>query len=202
MNPRALMHDDDLLVYFDATQEARHAALLRVNEMAKAMVERIRARVASQVPDEDGVLPGPSRLRIVLGEDHEDKTVKQRNFLHKAVFPQIADQAMFADGSRFEWRVWKEMFRSRFLGFRWEMNAEPRWDEKRSCFVTPKRKTPHKVRVSTEDLSIKQYSEYIDLVIDTAVLEYGVVFRFIAEERDAVRYVRPVRAKKGQEVQA
>jgi hypothetical protein len=34
------MHDDDLQVFFDATQEARHAAVLRVNEMAKAMVER------------------------------------------------------------------------------------------------------------------------------------------------------------------
>lgn len=202
MNPRALLHDDDLVVYFDPTQESRHAALLRANEIAKALVERVKAKAAGQVPDEDGVVPGPSRLRIVVGEDHEDKTVKQRAFLHTAVFPQIAEQARFEDGSRFVWQVWKEMFRSRFLGFRWEMKATPRWDAEQGRFVIPKRKTPHKVRVSTEDLSIKQYSAYIDLVIDTAVVEYGVVFRFIAEEREAVRYVRPQRAKKAEGAEA
>ena len=60
----------------------------------------------------------------------------------------------------------------------------------------PKRATPHRERVSTEDLSVKQYSEYIDTVIDTAALEMGVRFVFNAQEREAVRYRKPVRRQK------
>ena len=33
------MNDTDLVLFFEPTQEARHAAVLRINEMAKAMVE-------------------------------------------------------------------------------------------------------------------------------------------------------------------
>ncbi len=133
------------------------------------------------------------RVRIDIGEDEEDLTIKQRGFLHKAVFPQIAEQVTFEDGSRFEWRVWKEMFRARFLGDRWVMKAIPRWDKATGRWITPKKRTPHKVRVSTEDLSIKQYSAYIDTVIDTAVADYGVTFHFIDFEREEVRWKPPAR---------
>ena len=44
-------HDDDLVLTFDATQEARHAAVLRLNEMARAMVERAKANAAGQQPE-------------------------------------------------------------------------------------------------------------------------------------------------------
>lgn len=135
-------------------------------------------------------------VRIRIGEDDEDLSIKQRGFLHKAVFPQISEQVTFPDGTRFEWRVWKEMFRARFLGDRWVMRAVPRWDAKQGRYVVPKRKTPHRERISTEDLTMKQYSEYIDLVIDTAVTEFGVQFVFIAEEREAVRYRAPERKRK------
>ena len=107
----------------------------------------------------------------------------------------VRDIPTFPDGQRFEWRVWKEMFRGRFLGDRWVMRADPRWDRELGRYVIPKRKTPRRERVSTEDLSIKQYSAYIDIVIDTAVAEFGIVFDFVAAEREAVRYVKPTRRK-------
>ena len=56
-----------------------------------------------------------------------------------------------------------------------------------------------KVRISTEDLSIRQYSDYIDKVIAYGADELGVVFRFLAEEREAVRWKPKARkARAGQ----
>lgn len=188
-----LLHDDDIVLVFDATQEARHAAVLRLNEMARAMVERARANVAGQKPDEDGEIPGPGRMRIVLGFDRDDKSAKQRRFLHGVVLLQIADQVVLPDGARYAMPVWKEFFRARFLPDTWESRKAMRWDAKKCAMVQAKRATPHRVRISTEDLSVRQYSDYIDKVIDTAVSEYGAVFDFVVAEREAVRYTRPAR---------
>jgi hypothetical protein len=198
----AMLHDDDLVLVFDATQEARHAAVLRLNEMAKAMVERSRANAAGQPADEDGVVPGPGRLRVVLGFEREDKSSKQRRFLHGVVFPQIAEQVTLPDGTRYAAPVWKEFFRSRFLPDVWVSRKAIRWDPKLCALVQAKRATPQRVRISTEDLSVKQYSQHIDRVIDTAVTEYGVTFDFDAAEREEVRYVKPARRKAAEKVSA
>jgi hypothetical protein len=143
-----LLHDDDLLLTFDATQEARHSAVLRINEMARALVERTRANAAGQQPDEDGVLPDPPRLRLTVGLDRDDKSSKQRRFLHGIVMTQIADQVVMPDGSRYVSAIWWEHFRRLFLPDRWESRRLP----------GAKRATPHRVRISSESLSVKQYS--------------------------------------------
>ena len=187
------MHEDDVELVFEATQESRHTSMVRANDIARALVDRARSKAVLQQPDEDGVVPGPARLRIVVGIDHDDLTTKQRAFLHAAVFPQIAEQYAFPDGARFVAAVWKEHFRARFLGDRWVNKRIPRWDAKLGQMVLPKRATPHRERVSTEDLSVKQYSNHIDRVIDTAVAELGVVFVFNPREREDVRYRKPVR---------
>lgn len=135
------------------------------------------------------------RARFRMEEAEDDLSIRQRGFLHKAVFPQIEEQYRHPDGSRTEWRGWKEYFRARFLGDRWVLKRVPRWDAKLGRMVLPKRKTPHRERVSTEDLGLKAYSEYIDVVIDTATLELGVQFVFLPSERDAVRYTPPARKR-------
>jgi hypothetical protein len=161
-----------------------------VRKVARLAYDRALAMVA------DG-----KRVRMLAAEAEDDLSIRQRGFLHKAVFPQISEQVTFPDGTRFEWRVWKEMFRARFLGDRWVLRAVPRWDIKTGQWIKPKRKTPHRERVSTEDLGLKAYSQYIDTAIDTAVLEFGVVFVFLPSERDAVRYVAPARkSSKSKEV--
>jgi hypothetical protein len=183
---RQLMHEDDVVLYFEDRAQC-HGAILRANEIAKAMVAGA---------------DHPKRWHLILGEDRDDITIRQRGFLHKAVFPQIAEQVTFPVGTRYTWQVWKEHYRARFLGDRWEMRATPRWDDKAQRIVQPKRATPHRVRVSTEDLSVKQYSEYIDRIIDSAAAELGVIFDFVAEEREAVRYRRPVRPPKVEQREA
>lgn len=139
----------------------------------------------------------PVRFRVA--EDQDDITTRQRGFLHAAVFPQIAEQVVMPDGTRYTADVWKEFWRKRFLPDRWELRKAIRWDAEKGQMVQAKRATPHRIRVSTEDLGIKAYSEHIDKVIDTAVLELGVVFEFRPNEREGVRYVaKPRKAKQQQ----
>jgi hypothetical protein len=144
----------------------------------------IEITAAGQQADEDGVVPGPGRLRLVLGFDRDDKSAKQRRFLHGPVLGQISEQAVVA-GVRYAMPVWKEHLREKFLGFTWECVRRP----------GQKRATPRKVRISTESLSVKQYSEYIDKVLAYAATDLGVAFDLDPIEREEVRYVRPKRVK-------
>lgn len=122
----------------------------------------------------------PVHVKLEVWED--ELTARQRGFLHAAVFPQVAEQVR-VNGERFVPEVWKEYFRKLFLGSRYVMQKLP----------GQKKSVPVKVRVSTEDLGIKAYSEYIDRVIAHAATEFGVAFVFRADEREAVRYVPPKR---------
>jgi hypothetical protein len=106
-------------------------------------------------------------------------SAKQRAFLHGAVLPQIAEQVYVGEKrERYVADIWKEHFHRRFIPDRWVMRKLP----------GAKRATPHRERVSSESLGVKRYSQWIDQIIDTAIVEYGVVFDFVAEEREAVRY--------------
>ena len=137
-------------------------------------------KAAFLIDDFDG-----QRITATTHIEEREWKFEQRRFLHGPVLGQIVEQAK-ADGQRFVMAVWKEYYRAKFLGFRWEHYKLP----------GQKKATPRKVRVSTEDLSIKQYSEYIDKVLADAATEFGVVFDLDPAGREAVRYVRPVRAKK------
>lgn len=193
---RSLLHEDDVVLYVAPSREALHAAARQLYEVAKTKI----AANDTEWTDADGEVH-QRRYRFVFGEDREDLTVKQRGFLHAAVFPQIAEQVTFPDGTRFTAKVWKEFFRERFLGDRWVSKRGLRWDAKEGRAVPSKRSTPRKERVSTEDLSIKQYSEYIDRVIDTATVEYGVAFVFEEREREDVRW-KPTKRRAGVEAKS
>lgn len=194
---------DTSTLLFAATQDARHATLLRANEMARAMVERAMAKQASAKPDEDGVLPETDALFIALGVAERDITAKQRGFLHAAVLPQIAEQVRMPDGTRYVAHVWKEHLKDLFIADKWDMVRLPFVkDRKTGAWKPSKKKAPVKRRKSTEDLSIKGYSLFIDQCIAHATTEWGVVFRFDADERESVRYVKPARVAKKEAVAA
>ena len=168
------------LIRFAGSRDGAHLAVKEIYDQAKTLVALQK------------------RVKLTCEEAEDEISIRQRGFLHKAVFPQIAEQVVLpADmgGGRLDWRVWKEIFRARFLGDRYVLKAVARWDAKLGRVVIPKRKTPHRVRVSTEDLGVKRYSKYIDTVIDNAVVDYRVHFVFIAEEREAVRWVAQPRKK-------
>lgn len=164
------------------TREEAHQAVTHGYALARSIIENGRA------------------VKVHIAEDQDPITVKQRAFLHAAVFPQIAEQVV-VNGERYTAEIWKEFWRKRFLPDQWENRKAIRWDARQGRMVQAKRATPQRVRVSTESLGIKAYSDYIDKVIDTAVLELGVVFVFKPGEREAVRYVAKPRKAKAPQAQ-
>lgn len=154
-----------------STREEAHEAIMQGYLHAKALLA-------------DG-----KRVQISVGEDADPITLKQRRFLHGPVLSQIAEQVRVG-GERYVMEVWKEYFRKLFLADRFEMHKVPRYDKTLCQLVNPKRATPIRVRVSSEDLGIKKYSEYIDKIIAYAATEWSVAFKFDPLERDSVRYVR------------
>lgn len=93
------------------------------------------------------------------------KTDKQRKFLHGYILMAIANQAA-PNGVKFPMQVWKEHFRNEFLGFKTVTTTNP----------LTRKKSRKRVRVSTEDLGVKGYSEYIDRVAAFAATELAVEF--------------------------
>lgn len=132
------------------------------------------------------------RVLISAAEVQDDLSMRQRRFLHGPVLGQISEQVRMPDGTRYVMAIWKEHCRSLFLGDRWEVITVPGRFTKTGKPFTKRRK----VRVSTEDLGLKAYSQYIDQVIANAVTEWGVEFRFLVGEREAATYTAPVRKHK------
>lgn len=93
----------------------------------------------------------------------DDITAKQRGYLHAVVLTEIACFAR-VNGQQFPMKVWKEHFRSEFLGFEVVTCINP---------LTGK-KSRRRVRISTEDLGIRAMAEYIDRVIAFAATDLGV----------------------------
>lgn len=142
------------------------------------------------------LLADGKRVEVSVREVEDEITIRQRGFLHAAVLPQIAEQVVMPDGTRYTPAIWKTHLKELFIPDRWDMVRLPFViDRKTGAWKPSKRKVPVKCRKSTEDLSIKGYSDFIDKVIAHAATEWGVVFRFLAEERDAVRYTPPARKR-------
>lgn len=97
---------------------------------------------------------------------HEDaKTDRQRRYYHGVVLKTIADQA-HPNGAQFPLAVWKEHFRKEYLGHKTVTAINP---------LTGK-KSRRRVRISTEDLGVRAYSQLIDRVSAFAATELGVTF--------------------------
>lgn len=105
------------------------------------------------------------RLAISIVEAEDAKSDQQRRYYHGVVLTEIAEQAK-ANGQKFAMPVWKEFFRDKFLGFKVKTFTNP---------VTGK-KSRRRVRISTEDLGVKAYSNLIERVTAFAVTDLGVEF--------------------------
>lgn len=177
------VHETDLVLYAVATPVAMRAAMVQAFEFAKSRcfppedVELIDAETGEVMT---------RQLRIVIGPDMDPMTVKQRGFYHGVVLKQLAERARDEDGIAYPLHVWKEHCRKKFLGtngLRWESYKAP----------GEKRARPHAVRISTEDLSIKQYSELIDKVMAWAAVDLHVEFDIDPREREQCRWKRKPR---------
>ena len=102
-------------------------------------------------------------LTVELRRFEDAKTDRQRAYYHGVVLKSIAQQAR-PNGQQYPLAVWKEHFRKEYLGFKTLTHKNP---------ITGK-KTRTRVRVSTEDLGVKGYSQLIDRVSAFAATELGV----------------------------
>lgn len=105
------------------------------------------------------------RLELEIRQHEDAKTDRQRRYYHGVVLKCIADQAK-PNGCQYPLAVWKEHFRSEYLGHKTVTTKNP---------LTGK-KVRRRVRVSTEDLGVKGYSQLIDRVSAFAATELGVRF--------------------------
>lgn len=134
------------------------------------------------------ILDNGGQVELRVGPALDTITIKQRGFLHASVLPQIAEQVFVGEKrERFVSDIWKEHFHKMFIPDKWEMRKLP----------GAKRATPHRVRVSSEQLGVKRYSEWIDRIIDYAVAELNVEFVFKPNEREEVRYVGKKKQQQG-----
>lgn len=138
------------------TREEAHEAITRAYVVAKTLLM-------------DG-----RRVRISVGEDNDPISIKQRCFLHGPVLTQISEQVR-VEGQRYTIEVWKTYFKRLIL------ERKPKYEMVK--MPGAKRATPRRVWHSTEKLSIKQYSQFIDEVIAHAVNEWSVSFHFLVGER-------------------
>lgn len=139
------------------------------------------------------LLDNGEQVLLTVGVAIEPVGIQQRKFFHGPVLTQISEQVRVR-GERFTTDVWKEHLKNLIL------EREPKYEMRK--LPGAKRATPRRVRRSTEELGVRAYAKFIDEVIDYAVLEWGVVFRFEMNEREAVRYVAPSRLKKAQPAHA
>ena len=146
--------------------------------------EGLNAKFRAAYTHAQMMLRNGEMVQLKCGPADEPISIKQRGFLHAAVLPQIAEQAYVGEKrERYTAEIWREYYHRRFIPDRWVMKKLP----------GAKRATPHRERVSSESLGVQRYSQWIDQIIDSAVVEHGVVFEFREGEREAVRVV----AKRG-----
>jgi len=144
------------------------------------------------------LLDNGEQVELRVGPALDPITIKQRKFLHGAVLKQISDQVRIPlfdskgqlTGKTELWPVdqWKLVYNERFL-FHWEMRRGEVVDKKTGVRRVAKKRTPHKVYVSSESLGPKKYAIWTDQIIDDAIVQYGVTFEFEPSEREGARYM-------------
>lgn len=128
--------------------------------------QQAHASLSGQVwPWAKSMLAAGHRLVLEVRLAEDAKTDGQRRFYHGVILAEIAKQAT-VNGQRFPLAVWKEHFRSEYLGFKTVTCTNPMTGKKHR----------RRVRKSTEDLGVKAYAQLIERVTAFACTDLGVEF--------------------------
>lgn len=128
--------------------------------------QQAHAALSGQVwPWAKSMLLAGHRLDVEVRMHEDAKTDGQRKYYHGVVLTEIAKQAR-VNGQQFPLAVWKEHFRSEFLGFKTVTYTNPMTGKKHR----------RRVRKSTEDLGVKAYATLIERVTAFACADLGVEF--------------------------
>jgi hypothetical protein len=108
---------------------------------------------------------GADRLTVVVEPEEDTLTAQQRKYYHGVILTEITQQVK-PNGQAFPFKVWKEHIRETFLGDEIQTVLNPLTGESKRV----------KIRISTEDLSVAEYSVLIEKVTAWAVTDLGVMF--------------------------
>lgn len=101
-------------------------------------------------------------------------STQQRKYLHGVIYNEIAKQAVI-DGRKYSLAIWKEYARNKFLGEKIETVINPMTGAERKEVV----------RVSSESLTVKQYTLLIEQVTAWATTDLNVNFYMSFDEWQA-----------------
>ncbi|WP_407280590.1 recombination protein NinB [Aromatoleum evansii] len=127
--------------------------VLRAPDSAKALVAFLKQNAGAAV---DSGRP----LRVIVTDDEKKRNSEQNKRLWKAVYEQIAAQA-WVNGRQFSKDVWHEWFADKHM---------PKTE-----FVMPDGEIRSR-RKSTAELTVSEFSEYMNTVEAEAATELGVIF--------------------------
>lgn len=180
------MNPADIVLYTAGSREALHATVCRLYELA-----RERAAASGDRVDAETGEVAQRTWRVTFSEAEDDRTLRQNAFYWAAILPQISERASVA-GQRYAADAWHELFKRQMLGY----------EVVKAIVPGRKRPTIYRRLRSTTKLTVKQMSEFLDRVIAFAVTDLGVTLDLDPVEREAARYVRPLRATKREAVAA
>lgn len=147
----------------------------------------------------EAMLANGGQVQLSVGPAIEPVTLQQFRFFHGPVLRQISEQVEVpifdAHGvdtgrrTRYVMRTWKNYFKERFVGFKFDTDRGFVKDRATGEWRPALKATPRKELISLKTLGPARMSKFIDKVIDHAVVEFGVAFVFKPSEREGARYV-------------
>lgn len=173
-------------------------------ERVAATAEGWRAAATAGFRAGEALIQDGKRVRLKVEEDDDPLTLRQLRFIHGPVLQQISEQVR-VNGIQFAKDVWKKHLKDVLIPDEFVMVRAPFVrDSITGAWRPSKRKAPVKAEKSFRTMGVKRCSLFIDAAIAHAATEWGVQFRFLIDEREAVRYKPPVRAgrKEAEEVAA
>lgn len=170
-------------------------------ERVAATPEAWRAAATAIFRAGEALIADGKPVSVKLAEHEDALTLRQLRFIHGPMLQQISEQVSVA-GVKYTKEVWKEHLKNLFIPDQFEMRRLPFVrDAKTGEWRASKRKVPVKVEKSLKNMGVKRCSVWIDECIAHAATEWGVEFRFLIDEREAVRY-RPAHAKRREQEEA
>ena len=148
------------------TREEAHAAIMAGYDHAKML------------------LGLDKRVRIDVSEAEEDRSVQQNAYYWGPCLAEISEQAVVC-GQRWTVDAWHELFKRQFIGY----------EVKKVKVAGRKKVTVIRRLKSSTDLSVKQFSDYLDKVQAFAAADLGVRFS-VPDWYEHAGVARPAPAKR------
>ncbi len=157
--------NDQTLTRFADTRETAHDAALAAYEQAKTLIGLGK------------------RVKLTLAEAEDERSIQQNSYYWSACLREISEQAVVC-GQRWTVDAWHELFKRQFIGY----------EVKKIKVAGRKKVTTIRRLRSTTDLTVRQFSDYLDALQAFAAGDLGVRFS-VSDWYAHAGVARPLRKK-------